>query len=552
MAYGISSPDVSGPPARAGRLPYVFPMAFVTATYLIFELGFGARLLDITGGLATHEEVLSIEKWGRFISGVALTIFVWGWLVSTAHKNSASFRKVLVTCVVIAPVTMSAAYFGLEKLIDSLVERSSGEQRRAALHLRIMTNAILESRAELDGIDLSADAVASPEGKSFLALFPAIALSTSDLEGKSKAVIRKLVSEQVSRTLGSPEQAYNRNFIPSVQSIKDSFERYTEGVREFHRALDDLSESKARNWNSYVAELKKQGWTILSVPRRYHDRVRNRVRQKGVPVRDDWQLHDQAGFYRAIEARFGEKAETDYNKAMKSAFGTVLPMNLDWTAFYSHAAVQKKWRETIGLKNVRLSPGMDVDAFSKVAYEPAFNRRVDKEIARFFLPAAEFADGGSQERAGREAIEALLVPPIALFFSMLGAFVHLFKSANYSVTGILPNLNAGLRITVLGSTVLVLMLLPMTRPNAVSDSRVFRYFEMMTDENYIPRISLGARWVVQAQPFIYPITESIRLHILGGYGFGYQPAGSDAKAAGGTGAGHGGSDASKIHRSRTR
>lgn len=46
---------------------------------LVFELGFNACLLDVAVGSATHDEVDHIEKYGRIISGVALTLLFWGF-----------------------------------------------------------------------------------------------------------------------------------------------------------------------------------------------------------------------------------------------------------------------------------------------------------------------------------------------------------------------------------------------------------------------------------------------------------------------------------------
>src|SRR5690606_19404263 len=111
--------------------------------------------------------------------------------------------------------------------------------------------------------------------------------------------------------------------------------------------------------------------------------------------------------------------------------------------------------------------------------------------------------------------------PIALAFSLLGALVHLFKSANYISAVAVPRIPRRRTITLGAVTVLALM--PFLLPNAVSHSRVHGYFEARTSEALTPPAAWAARWVIQAQPFFYPFNEAIRTQLLRGYDFGYNP-----------------------------
>src|SRR3546814_6276142 len=69
--HRIQMTSGSGAPASAPMrrpvtrpAPYVIAMALMTAAYLLFELGFNARLLDVVGGYATLDEIHAIEQWG--------------------------------------------------------------------------------------------------------------------------------------------------------------------------------------------------------------------------------------------------------------------------------------------------------------------------------------------------------------------------------------------------------------------------------------------------------------------------------------------------------
>lgn len=65
-------------------LPFV---TIVTALYLIVEFGFNARLLDVIGATPTADQLHSIEQYGRYISGFAVALMVWGWLTARPRKH---------------------------------------------------------------------------------------------------------------------------------------------------------------------------------------------------------------------------------------------------------------------------------------------------------------------------------------------------------------------------------------------------------------------------------------------------------------------------------
>ncbi|MFN7757542.1 MAG: hypothetical protein ACK5RP_08790 [Betaproteobacteria bacterium] len=46
----------------------------LTIVYLIVELAFNARLLDVVGGTPSLHEIERIEVWGRLLSGAAVAL----------------------------------------------------------------------------------------------------------------------------------------------------------------------------------------------------------------------------------------------------------------------------------------------------------------------------------------------------------------------------------------------------------------------------------------------------------------------------------------------
>ena len=53
-----------------------FLLLLITGLYLVFEVAFGARLLDVVGATTDIHDIEQIEKSGRVISGIAIMILL--------------------------------------------------------------------------------------------------------------------------------------------------------------------------------------------------------------------------------------------------------------------------------------------------------------------------------------------------------------------------------------------------------------------------------------------------------------------------------------------
>ena len=102
---------------------YIVPITVLTGVYLAFELSFNARLLDVVGGLPTQTEVKSIEHWGRYISGIALALAIWGtWIMPMGTKNRWSVLRWGMVLLGSAAIAIYAVYTLEGELIDYLTD----------------------------------------------------------------------------------------------------------------------------------------------------------------------------------------------------------------------------------------------------------------------------------------------------------------------------------------------------------------------------------------------------------------------------------------------
>jgi len=529
------SPDAAlgEPEATSGRKPrppYLFQIWAATGVYLMFELAFNSRLLDVAGGLTKPEQVTSIEQCGRIISGIALALGVCGMVVMPRrYKMGWPPGKYLTTLALVSAVCITFMYNFEKQLIDKLTDRSDGQSRRIAAHLQLLSHALLTQNLKLEGIDLSGCTLATPEGKTFIALFPVLAFSTNNLNEKAEAAIHTIIEDTVRAQIGGREHFYNETFHKSAEAILDAYKTsYVTGVNSMFKSLDDIPKTQENSWDEYVTDLRKHGYTPEKVPRMGWGRVRQDVRKQGVPVPDSWAPTDKATFTAVIRTKVEHEARRRYEDSIHKQFGpnAELPDNLTFEQFAMAAPVQRKWHAELKVDPaVPLSPTMSIDTYSRLVYQPMFDKAVREAVAKYTADAASFGPGGAHEALGADAMRALLVPPIALGFSLMGALVHLFKFSLFTAKWVSPWHKTNFRM--IGSVVVIGALCAFLAPNPITRSEIYGYFHEQTKAklSWVP--SMALKWVIQAQPFAYPVNEYVRTEVLNGITFGYRPDPSD-------------------------
>jgi hypothetical protein len=116
----------------------------------------------------------------------------------------------------------------------------------------------------------------------------------------------------------------------------------------------------------------------------------------------------------------------------------------------------------------------------------------------------------------------LVVPPIALAFSLAGALVHLFKISNYLARIGVGWAGDSLRFNptpMIAMVVVGIALSAFLLDNEITRSKLFEFQQReMFGNGQAPQATV-CRWVVQAQPYFWPVNEWIRMNVLHGFAF---------------------------------
>ncbi|WP_285128243.1 hypothetical protein [Leclercia adecarboxylata] len=523
----------------------------ITLTYLICELAFNSRLLDLVGSVSTADEVHNMERYGRTLTAIAAALLALQFsLMGIARLKKkgvwltakASTALVLLICLITGTLTWHA----VEWVIERQVTKSTGEFRQMSLLAQLYQHALIEGQQTLEGIPLDsgggqAQTWNSPSGKAFLATLPVL-LSSSDR-------YRKLLERDA-------EQNLRDNISAQEGGVRGYYEAWIKARGEVHKQFvayynDDMDISEtvrleqARAWQRYERSLEAKRLKTWNVPRRYYATVRNQVRGQGVPVANDWSPSDRTGFNAAVAKAARQKYLAQRTVVYQ---GVTIPKRLDWGVFFRLDVVQKSLREKLLLPANTLVreeyPLNDkLKQFALELHTPHLNEAVKQQLPELRAAVSSYSAGGVNEKLGEDAARAVIVPPIALIFSLVGALTHLAKLLYLVLVPLTATLLTRrswrpvrfLNRHPLAFPVALIAVLVVTFSlinNSITESVAYKNLKdglagakiTITDEP-LPLSGGAVLRVMHAvsigQSYSYPINQYLREHVLQGFDFGY-------------------------------
>ncbi|CAN7442502.1 hypothetical protein [Massilia sp. LjRoot122] len=519
-------------------------LAILTAVYLCLELGFNARLVDALGGHVSVDQVHRLENYGRALSGAAVALLLLQLAVHfrpavRACTRGAGALAYWVATMALCGAAATGVFVSLEDLTERLVDGSSGDFRRASM------TAVLAKAAMVDGVvrlgDLSgADQVSStPEGKAFLALFPLFAGSMASLESAFAPDKKPQLRRMVEQEMGGAADYY----AAYRKAIEKTHARWRDYDRADHakveaRLAQSLEAEQDRAWAQYLRDLGRRGWSPYTVPYEAQERVRAKIRTR-VPVPDNWDLTDEDAFREALARKArGAAGKRTVARALR-VNGRAVPLGLGWEQFLAHPAVQAELRDGLRLpRNVDVQPRYPTgEAFRRRVFDPAVDLQFRKQWVAYEADGAKLGNGGRYEKQGRDAARAVIVPPLALFFSLLGALTHMTKLACMLSYAALRQRAGSARYTGRVMAVIVAIAAAGTvslcyLDNAFTRSPGYLLLEKrIADSDQAPvqawAMARALHGVAVGQGLFFPVNEAIRTRLLFNLKYGFEPQDHD-------------------------
>ncbi|CTQ47226.1 hypothetical protein [Roseibium aggregatum] len=390
--------------------PYAIPMLLLTATYLAVEVAFAGYLVDALSGFITHEDIGRIEVFGKLLSGTAVVIAYWGRLAS---KGSARRLGTYIRTAIFCLVVVYAALTGVNKAIVSL---SSPEFRQQA-YQAAFSRSVLKRGGETS--------------KAYVAVAPALLMSSDTIARDLKVSETEMATIGTEAALGSVTE-FRGAFFRKLDADR-IYDRYREGVLEYQMEKAKIPYRKRKEWIEVKArQIKHSVPDTPGVKNAYFaSRVVREIGQEYFRG-GKWRTTDVQAFYRAIELRAHHDIEKEYRRRVEREVGAYLPPGLEKREFVMSKPVQERIREQMAFPvTVSISPWMSETDFEQHVYRQVLAQEAALAVRRFNASAQYFDDGRTLEEVGRNAVSVVVVPALAIVFSLLGSMFHLVKVSGY-------------------------------------------------------------------------------------------------------------------------
>lgn len=394
-------------------------MLLLTGAYLAFEFPFGALLLDIVSNHSDAATISRLETAGRLIAGAALAIAMLPFVIKRAARGDQPLRRILCHSALISAAIIGAAFVAQRVLVDSIAERSSPAERKAAVQALAIRNAF--------PADLSHD----PAARAAAALSP-LAAFVRPVSLTEAGGLRVLATEQARRAIGDADNLRSGAYADGLDKARELYAAYRQSQSALASAAGQARQVSGKAWQDWYRWLDKNTyglamrWGIPSAADRAN--YARKVRERGVPVPDGWYPLDEAGFRAAAERAF-------LDRVTKQVGASGMPNGIaSFDEFLRHPAIQAKMRAVVGPIAVSFAAGENASqaSFRSRAWVPAIEAARDSIVADAAADVSEFADGRGRAELGKSAVRAIAVPPVALLLSLLGLSIHVFKFANYA------------------------------------------------------------------------------------------------------------------------
>ncbi len=369
-------------------------ITIITAMYLIVELAFQSRLLDVAGTMVSIHEVEALEKFGRLISGTAVYLVFLGMVILPQARKRRFLKNIpcrLAISFISAVVIISSVFFGEKFAVDYLVNKSTGIERRAAAQASMIQNALLKDVIILDGMQISNKALQSPEGKSFVAVLPFLGftiVSKKLTASELKSIVRKIVKAKI----GNGNQFLKNKVHTQLRKIESAYKNhYVPATNSYRKALSPkvIAAESEKAWTGYLHRVSTQKFTPKTIPVSKYADVRKKLRNRGIMVSESWKPYDKKGFLDAAKTAYYKKAFENKPKAFDKIWQEYMSGLKQYSITFGNISRSYYPRIRAALRKKGLKVPDTWNPNDKIGFYKAFDKTYKSRVKKRYSVEAE-------------------------------------------------------------------------------------------------------------------------------------------------------------------
>ncbi len=395
-------------------------------------------------------------RWLGLITILALIAMAWQVRTARRHQHAARTRVLIVLGIFIAAVHLAVTFIfvpGPEEI------KARGVERQQAAYMTIVRRAVEQGVYELPGVKNAGGIYETAEGKTFMALLPAIG---SSIPEESAAIVKDRERIIFELLLSEWRGSYGAASFPAYQRLQD----------DFRRAYDTAYKPASR---AYMQTLKSHNKALA-------DR--------------EWRNH-----------------------VLPELHGAAPSPGLSWDGFQHDPSVIAVLRQEFGCLDCQFSLDMNQSRFERELFTRTQGDKVNQLLERLSDPQ-NFESGSDGERAARTywvPIWSLLFSMLGAFthiFKLIFLFTEYAHLRNFHRIKAADSLLAArvIKTSRIATAMVVfgMVLVIYFSENRVTGHRSYIEPRPAVWQKHPVTGGIVVHWTINAQAIIYPITRKLK------------------------------------------
>jgi len=246
-------------------------------------------------------------------------------------------------------------------------------------------------------------------------------------------------------------------------------------------------------------------WDAFVGSKAVADSVREKLAPKGIHVPAHYRIHGHDSFIKGVSSELTRQLREGFMKQAKQDMGEAVAPLLSRRAFLELPLIQRPLKKALHLdaNHAPVPLNLSEVQFRDQILMPVITRHLEKERRRLLASSAQFADGADKEEEGKQYVRSILVPPVAMGFSMFFALLNLS-----GVVAGLCLLAGGQRrwiLTARATFLLAVIVLPLIFSGEIAQTKTFQSIVQETEKATGPVLGGFIVWIGNLQPVVYPV-----------------------------------------------
>ena len=233
--------------------PFILFSVF-TIVYIVLEIAFNAKLLDVASSNSTIDEIKRIELVGRLLSSVGFALI--------AYKVTTGFaRNKVIIPLLVAAIALPTFYFSQKILIDHFASSRSTDDMKNAFFINTLKQGLINEGVKSDVLAYDAEHSDLVESRVILASLGPIFYSNQavkdEFSGKGGSVISSMLNKEYADLFPAFYNDFYRDFSDNGKVLYEGYKTISDEHNKFISTLPEKADEFWVEYNKALADIPK-------------------------------------------------------------------------------------------------------------------------------------------------------------------------------------------------------------------------------------------------------------------------------------------------------